>query len=176
MLKNDPNYRRLKFNGNGLSGSSSLWLAQDHLLIVEVAGYVEKYRRYYFRDIQAVIVQNTSVRLGWTIGLTVCLALSLLGLVSVKWDSPSPDPVVLGVCVVFMLCFGVPLMINLLLGPTCTVLVRTAVQTQKIPNISRRNKAGKLVAELAPAVTAAQQASPATATAPVENLSGDAPG
>lgn len=161
MLKKNPNYRRLKFNGNGLSGSSSLWLAHDHLLVVENAGYTEKYRRFYFRDIQAVIIQNTSVRLWWTIGLTVCLAFSFLGLVSVKWNSPSPDPVVLGVCVGFLLCFGVPLMINLLLGPSCTVLVRTAVQTQKIPNIGRRNKANKLMAELAPAVSAAQQTSPA---------------
>lgn len=176
MLKKDPNYRRLKLGGAGLLGVSTLWLARDHLLVVEVSGYVEKYRRFYFRDIQAVIVQNTNVRLGWTIGLAVCLALSLLGLVSVKWDSSSPNPVLLGVCVAFMLGFGVPLMINLLRGPTCTVLLRTAVQTQKIPGLSRRAKAGKLVETLAPAITAAQQASPAPAAAPIENPSGFAPG
>src|SRR5882724_2221817 len=57
MLKKDPNFRRLKIGGAGLAGVSSLWLGPDHLLVVEIAGITEKYRRFYFRDIQAVIVE-----------------------------------------------------------------------------------------------------------------------
>ncbi|MDR3456910.1 MAG: hypothetical protein P4N60_05650 [Verrucomicrobiae bacterium] len=180
MLKKDPNYQRLKLGGAGLMGVSTLWLAQDHLLVVEVTGYVEKYRRFYFRDIQAMVIQSTSLRLWWSLGLGAMIACLLLILLVTTWNSPSPDPVVVWVFVGIMLLFAVPLLINLLRGPTCTVLVRTAVQTQKIPGLNRRKKAGKLMALLVPAISAAQGASPAPTAAPAEspaeNYSGPAAG
>lgn len=167
MLKKDPNYKQLKLGGAGLLGVSTFWLAADHLLVVEVSGYVEKYRRFYFRDIQALIVQQTSLRLWWSLGLGACIAVLLGILMLVTLGSGSTDTVTVSVFVVFMLCFGVPLLVNILRGPTCTVLVRTAVQTQKIPNLTRRKKAERLVEILKPVITAAQEAPPATAPATV---------
>ncbi|HSY19496.1 MAG TPA: hypothetical protein VK815_14230 [Candidatus Acidoferrales bacterium] len=167
MLKKDPNYRQLKPGGAGLFGVSTFWLAPDHLLVVEVSGYVEKYRRFYFRDIQALIVQQTSLRLWWSLGLGACITVLLGILMLVTLGSSSADPATVGVFIAFMLCLGVPLLINILRGPTCTVSVRTAVQTQKIPNLTRRNKAGKLVELLKSAIAAAQEAPPAPAPAAV---------
>jgi hypothetical protein len=163
MLKNDPNYRRLKLGGAGLFGVSSLWLAADHLLVVEDAGYVEKYRRFYFKDIQALIVQQTSLRMWWNLGLGVCIAACLVILLLIASDSSSQAVVLISVGSVFALIFGVPLLINILRGPTCSVSVRTAVQTQKIPNLVRRNKADKLLEILKPVITAAQTSAPAAA-------------
>ena len=165
MLKKDPNYRQLKPGGAGLFGVSTFWLAPDHLLVVEVSGYVEKYRRFYFRDIQALIVQQTNLRLLWGLGLGACIAVLLGILMLVTLGSSSADPGTVGVFVVFMLCLGVPLLVNILRGPTCTVSVRTAVQTQKIPNLTRRKKADKLVELLKPVIAAAQETPLAPASA-----------
>src|SRR5580698_2302749 len=38
---------------------SALWLGGDHLLLVETSGFTENYKRFYFRDIQAITVQET---------------------------------------------------------------------------------------------------------------------
>lgn len=163
MLKKDPNYRRLKLGGSGLLGRSSFWLGPDHLLVVEVAGAVEKYRRFYFRDIQAVIIQKTNVRLWWGIGWSVLLLFSLLGfLMSAVGER---DDVGLAFSAVFSFFFGLGLFLTFFFGQTCVVLLRTAVQTQALPNISRRKKATLLLAQLPPAVLAAQTASPSPVSA-----------
>jgi hypothetical protein len=41
---------------------TSLWLAPDHLLALERTVGSERYRRFYLRDIEAVIVRRTSRR------------------------------------------------------------------------------------------------------------------
>ena len=43
------------------SVSSNLWLGKDHLLLVESNGYSERYKRFYFKDIQALIIRKTKV-------------------------------------------------------------------------------------------------------------------
>lgn len=165
MLKKDPNYRRLKLGRAGLASTSSFWQAPDHLLVVEVAGTVEKYRRFYFRDIQAVIIQKSKVRMLWTISLAVGLLLMLLILFQVNWSPQSDEAPVFFIFLTVVLVLIITLVMNLLRGPTCVVLLRTAVQTQILPNINRRKKAIQLVEQLGPAIIAAQT-TPATSPAP----------
>ena len=38
---------------------SSLWLGSDHLLCIDTTGYTENYKRFYFRDIQAIVIRKT---------------------------------------------------------------------------------------------------------------------
>ena len=38
---------------------ASLWVGKDHLLCIDTNGYTETYKRFYFRDIQAVILRKT---------------------------------------------------------------------------------------------------------------------
>jgi hypothetical protein len=45
-----PGYRR------GFLGRASVWAGPDHLLLVEEMSFSERYKRYYFRDIQAIVV------------------------------------------------------------------------------------------------------------------------
>ena len=52
-------YKRLASN-RGLGKLHSLWLAEDHLLVVESTGYSEEYTRYYLKDIQAIISRRSS--------------------------------------------------------------------------------------------------------------------
>lgn len=48
-------YRRLPGRRRGFLFGSSVWLGSDHLLLVKSERFREEYRRFYFRDIQAVV-------------------------------------------------------------------------------------------------------------------------
>src|SRR5215469_16684926 len=38
---------------------TSLWLGKDHLLPIDTSGYTESYKRFHFRDIQALVLCRT---------------------------------------------------------------------------------------------------------------------
>jgi hypothetical protein len=160
MLKHDPNYRRLKLGGRGFLGSSSYWLARDHLLVVEVANYTERYRRFYFRDLQAVIIQQSNYRFLVNVIVGLLAILILVGFL-LAMSSGGMNATALMILAVIELTPLTLLLINQLRGPTCSVHLRTAVQTQKLANLTRWAKADQLVAELTPLVQSAQTA-PAT--------------
>ncbi|MBW8864613.1 MAG: hypothetical protein JF609_06765 [Verrucomicrobia bacterium] len=164
----------MKLGRAGLLSTSSFWQGPDHLLIVEVAGTVEKYRRFYFRDIQAVIIQNTRTRLWWTLGLIMVILFMLAVLVEVDWGLQSHDSPPLYFCVFVAFCLIVALTMNIMRGPTCVVQLRTAVQTQVLPNVTRHKKAAQLVMQLGPAIRAAQ-ATPEAPAPVTDNPAGPVP-
>jgi hypothetical protein len=47
-------YRKLPGRRRGFLFGSSVWLGSDHLLLVKSARFREDYKRFYFRDIQAI--------------------------------------------------------------------------------------------------------------------------
>jgi uncharacterized integral membrane protein len=155
MLKKDPNFRRLKVGGWGWFGHTSYWLGSDHLLVVEVANFTERYRRFYFRDIQAVLVQVTRARLFIFLLLLVPLLLFLAVLVAaavdisqrpMQWDDWAALAFWGTPCIGFLIC----MLLNYRRGVTCSVHLRTAVQTQKLMGLSRWRAAEKFIAELQP--------------------------
>ena len=162
MLKRDPNYKRLKLGATSSLSNASYWVGPNHLLVVEVTNYVERYRRFYFRDIQAILVQKSLVRLGWNLGFGVVAGLLLIGLLPAAFSS-SRDDVAVAIWFGLFLLFSVCMIINTLRGPTCLVQVRTAVQNQKLSGLRRWRKADALIAAITPFINAAQS-SPATAT------------
>jgi hypothetical protein len=58
----------------------SLWLGEDHLLCVDSNGYAETYKRFYFRDVQAITDSAQTRRRvdleldSWRILVAFCLA------------------------------------------------------------------------------------------------------
>ena len=53
-------YRKLGRSTGNIASYSSIWLAGDHFLVCEDSGFIEKYKRFYFKDIQALIVKKTN--------------------------------------------------------------------------------------------------------------------
>jgi len=159
MLKKDPNHTRLKIGGRGWNGSASYWLGPDHLLVVEVVNYVERYRRFYFRDIQAVVVQQSRQQL-WvnlTLGMLALLVLVIVGSAvptAGNWSDEAAFGVGIGTGLGLVFLGG--MVVNTLRGRTCSVHVRTAVQTQKLKNLSRWRAAERMLEQLQPRVLAAQ--------------------
>jgi len=170
MLKADPNYQRLRIGGRGWNGYASYWLAADHLLIVEVVNYTERYRRFYFRDLQAAFVQETRQQL-WlnlALGLLVVFMLVIVGSAlpaSGNWSTEASVGV--GICTGLGLAFFVGLVVNTVRGRTCSVHLRTAVQTHRLKNLNRWREAGRFLEQLQPRVLAVQ-----SPTEPVAQSSG----
>ena len=149
-----PNpYHRLPGIGSSLSEHVRLYLAADHLLQVSSSGFTETYRRFYFRDIQAITLRESMHGKVWNgvwgflAFLPAIVALQVGGAATVVWW---------GITGIFLLLLA----INIARGPTCVCQVRTAVQTRPLPSLNRVRRAGKVIAQLKPLIEAAQGAMP----------------
>jgi hypothetical protein len=135
---------------------SSLWLGNDHLLVIVSNGYSETYKRFYFQDIQTIAIRLTSRRLIWNWVLGVPIAIFLLRSAYELSIHHNPDLLDIVISVLRILIPGVPLLINNLLGPTCACTLRTAVQTEQLPSLCRLPKTRRILNLLRPHIAQAQ--------------------
>jgi hypothetical protein len=137
-------------------GRSNLWLAPDHLLAVDSNGYSESYKRFYFRDIQAVAVVTTNRRGLWNLVLAlpsvVCLAILITGALP-GGNMEIGSAIASGVGAAF---FGGLIVVNSLRGPTCRCEIRTAVQTGRMPSLRRLKLTSRTLDRLRPLIIGAQ--------------------
>lgn len=148
MARKERKYKRLPGRPFTPFDVRSLWLGPDHLLWVESVFFKEHYKRFFYSDIQAIILQRTGTHLLWSL---IWGALSVVfGLIAFL----GPDvPYVSGTfTVVFLSALG----INLVLGPSCSVHLQTAAQVQKISSLKRVRTAQKVMARIKAMVEAAQ--------------------
>jgi len=156
-------YKRLP--GRGLRVSAlivggdrqALYLGPDHLLALRRSGYDESAKRFFYNDIQAITLQTNGVRT--LIAVVTGAVLVIIGiLVGLSLNADSED-VFYGAAVVGIIV-GVPFLLvflaNLLLGPTCSAFLHTAVQIEPLSALSRVRAARKCMALLAPRIEAAQ--------------------
>jgi hypothetical protein len=126
----------------------SLWLAEDHLLSIDSASYAEEYKRFYFRDIQAFFICPTGRRAIWN---GILAALLIMHLLVFGWMGASATTLVI-VAVVL----AIPLVLNNLAGPACKVYLRTAVQVEELPSLSRLPRAHRVLGRIRPLIAAVQ--------------------
>lgn len=151
----EKEYRRLtRWRGRrqgwitiGLATRSSLWLGSDHLLKIDSNRFVETYKRFYFRDIQAITIRTTKRRQFWNVILLLLLLMCLGGL---------SEPFVRRFVPWTMLVLAAPLLVNNLLGITCVTFLRTAVQVEELPSLSRVGRVHKVLERIRPLISAAQ--------------------
>ena len=141
-------YRRLA-GSLTVSGFCQLYLAADHLLQAASTGYSERYKRFYLRDIQAIIVQETEAWKIWGVVAAVPGAIALLiGLLVGDvggWILDALGAALLGA--------GLASYAG---GPSCRCVLRTAVQTEPLPALKRIRRARQVLACLQPLIEAAQ--------------------
>ncbi len=147
MARGANRYRKLAKCG-GLFAVYSLWQGPDHMLSAETVMATESYRRFYFREIQAISVQKTGMYhvYSFIFGLPGALAL-MMGTMGNTWPQP---------CLVFSAMAGLLVSINLLRGPTCVCHIRTAVQNVKIRALVRMRRLDKILAQVKPLIAEAQ--------------------
>ena len=132
------------------AGQSSLWLGPDHLLCIDSTGFTESYKRFYFRDIQAVIVRKTDGYKYWGLAWGI---VTLFFAATAFAVSDSVGRIVL-LCIAAF--FGLCMLLNLALGPTTSCHLQTAVQNEQLPSIGRLRKARKVLNILRPLIVSAQ--------------------
>ena len=133
----------------------TLWEGDTHLLLVRAWPSGESYRRFFFADIQAIILRRTNRRLVVNIVLGVLLLLIAAPLlIDIARSSGEtgwrvPGGVMAGLLLVLML-------VNSLRGPSCTLSIQTALQCERISTIRRLRRARQILARIQPRIAAAQ--------------------
>lgn len=152
---NSNAYRKLPGRGITWTGLSRLWQGDDHVLLVMNHGFAESYRRFFYADIQGIVVRRTHLGKSWN-------AIWIFGLVFFAALAAVVDEAVSSLILLgFAAPFAVGLIANLLLGPTCACHVRTAVQSERVPALSRLRAARKFLERVEPLIAAAQGEWPA---------------
>lgn len=176
----DPasNYECLAKSRFGLAGVGSLWMGADHLVLVSNVFAVETYRRWYFKDIQALIARRTARRLVWN--LVVGFGLLALGLgaagcfISAGSDTGSDRQVAMVMGVILgILAAGCLLIVvvNSVMGPGCVVSIQTPFGLDRMSIPGRMPAFEKIAARLQPLIEASQaRPEPAGTTAGESSL------
>jgi hypothetical protein len=142
-------YRRLPGRGTSIAQYVRLYQGPDHLLQISSTGYSELYKRFYFRDIQAITIRKTS----WANVGTVILAVLALGFFLLGLDVTGAGRTTLwSIAGFFLACMA----LHLVLGPACVCHVRTAVQTERLPTLRRVKAARKTINRIKPFIVEAQ--------------------
>jgi len=131
---------------------SSLWLGEDHLLLVSHGLVAETYRRFPLTSIQSIVMSQTGRGriYNWVLGAFAVLLLGMTILIGVFSPLHAFGPgFQLGVVLILAL-------INVARGPTCRTQLRTAVQTVDLGSLSRLRRARKSLEILVSRIEAAQ--------------------
>jgi hypothetical protein len=165
MTDSKPVYTRLATSRLGLAGIGSLWLGPDHLLLVSNTFGVERYRRWFFKDIQAFIARRSARRLAWNLvvggcGLLIAFgaAASIIGATSADRSLDKDALLVFSIILggFAAMCLGFVLA-NTLLGPGCVVHVQTPFGVDKLTVPGRLSAFTRIADRLAPLIEAAQR-------------------
>jgi hypothetical protein len=145
-------YRRLAGRGRRTGGCvsvgapiSTIWLADDHLLLREsIYGLSETYKRFYFRDVQAIVIRRSPRWIAWiSVWMILCLFFFACSVTSHwrVWVWPFFSA----------LCF-VLTTIQLARGPTCVTHLVTAVQRELLGSLNTLRKARRALKTLVPLI------------------------
>jgi hypothetical protein len=154
MARRPPPYRRLPGRARRFGGFTTLWLGEDHLLLLDSSGYSESYRRLFLKDIQAIVLRRNDRWIG---------AMAILGLLVVLPGvaTAATDEPVRWFWAFPLAAFILAFLVNLLRGPTCACHVMTPLGPTEIKTIRRFRQARRMLRVVRPRIEALQGAMPA---------------
>jgi hypothetical protein len=136
-------YRRLPGKLRGIFHTASLWLGDDHLLAVSGWRFTEDYKRFYYRDIQAVVMTYAP---RFVVPVPWLLAVLAAGITALFASGASVSWLVDG-CIALLVVLGLYLLI-VNLTQSCRCRVQTAVSREELPSLYRMWTARKALAIL----------------------------
>jgi hypothetical protein len=148
MIDKPATYK--KFPGRWFSpfARRSLWEGPDHLLLVESHLMQEQYKRFYYKDLQSLVVSRNALQRLWTLIWVVLLLLT--GYLALR---SAPSAFVLGISTI---PWAICLLINLVKGPCCECYLQTAVQLERLTSLTRERRACKAADRIRTLAEAAQ--------------------
>lgn len=173
MAENQLSYKKLPGRAAGfLLGRHQLWYSDDHLISVSSTYGSERYQRFYFRDIGALVIRRTKTRLIWNLIFGVIAGLFIAPAVIAATLAQTPGSsfnqnLQIGVVTVLIpaVIALIGLIINTAKGATCSFWVQTAVGQTKLGAPVRVRAAGKVIAILSPLIVKAQAERPVSSSA-----------
>ena len=143
-------YHKLPGRRRGLIRSASLWTGADHLLSVKSDRIHEDYKRFYFRDIQAIVVTKVP-RFPVSTRALALGALLLIAISVARLRAP-------GLAIwLWLLAAGLAACwIYISAAHSCTCRLYTAVSREDLPSLYRIWTARKVVADLERRIAQAQ--------------------
>lgn len=144
---NTLSYSKVPGRRMGLIIFEWLMSGNDHLLLVQQVGYMHLYRRFYFKDIQGIILQRTKRQTTFNIIIVSFLLLTLL-------------TALLGgityLVGILLLVYTALLIINVAEGPYCSCWMQTRISCRRMPISSRERRAAKVCEMIHRQIVAAQ--------------------
>jgi len=140
-------YKKLLKRGADLVSRYQLWQAEDHLLLVKECFTTEEYKRFYYSDIQALVIVLTPAYM---------MGLSVLGILSVALLSAavfSEEKMVFGTMAGVFLFL---LLVHLGSGRTCKCWIQTAVNNERLLMCKRVRHVRTLARRVKPQILAMQ--------------------
>lgn len=153
-MKQVKEYKRLPGRYRSSTGQRTLWLGEDHLLAVDRVFFEERYRRFYFSDVQALIIKST---IRWHVNTLILAVLTLVLLTPgwLFWQENDYEIAVFAVIPALLCLFA--LSVNLIKGKSCRCFLQMRVGIHELPSIRRRRQAVKVLARIKPLVSNAQK-------------------
>jgi hypothetical protein len=148
-------YKRLPGRGNGMLNATSLWEGDDHLLLVMSHRVSESYKRFLYRDIQAIVICQTRTSLITNIVLG---AMGLMFSIPALLVLASNSELAIAFGIVAGLFFFLTLL-NYFRGKSCRCTLRTAVQSHDLPSLGSLQNARKALARIQSKIVASQSVS-----------------
>jgi hypothetical protein len=143
-------YQRLTPRCRGFSGFTQLWLAPDHLLLVQNSRFAEHYRRFALADIQAIVITTLPDRMPWQIlvvsaSLLWTAALFVVGALFWKIFFAVTGALAIAISIA-----------DIARGPRCRCHLYTAVSRELLAPVSRVRRARAFLGRVQPAIEAHQ--------------------
>jgi hypothetical protein len=158
-------YLRVSRRRRTPAGSSELWLANDHLLLVMRNWWTERYQRFRLSEIQSIVaVERPSLRALQIVGAIVTASLCALVILS---HGNLAARILLGIPLHIALAWQV---VDLLRGPYCRVELTTAVSSVRLAPLTRIRAARAFLENVIPLIESVQ--GPMAPAAPVPPLPG----
>ncbi|HLK67829.1 MAG TPA: hypothetical protein VKU19_30565 [Bryobacteraceae bacterium] len=150
MEPGSEQYRKLPGHRRGILRGASLWLGSDHFLSVKSLRFREEYKRFYLRDVQAIVVaQVPRFHISTRSIVIACLWVAVF--LSTRTLRPWVVPAMwsAAVCLVFAWAY-------ISTKSSCRCRIFTAVSSEELPSVYRTWTAKKFLEELEPRIQAVQ--------------------
>ncbi len=149
MTPQATDYKKFSGKKRNFIGTDRIWIGPDHLLIVESTGISERYKRFFFKDIQAIRLIQTKNTMGKYILLpALFLVVGFLGVWA--WRSSAQELAFFpAIAFLGLIYYLIRMFIK---GPYCECWVYSSVQKEKIKPVTTLKTGTKLLDILVPKI------------------------
>jgi len=149
-----PEYRKLPGKRRGFVYPSSVWAGPDHLLLVRGSRFREEYKRFYYRDVQAIaIARAPRFHISTRSALIACLV--PIACLVLFLRSNVVEGFTLARFALAGLVLGV-VWVYISAAQSCRCRIYTAVSSDELPSVYRSWTARKFLAEVEPLIAQVQ--------------------